>query len=575
MEKMAKLKARWMIWMVTCCCVFMAGIALADRETYTDSVGLVYDGSGYFSGKTIVGYEGNAKTVTIPADVDEVCFQDGYDYSSIETISLKQIQGSTEVDFYGSFPALKKFIGPDSADSPYYVEDGVLLCRRYYVQEYGFYHDASVIKCPVNYSGTYTVPEGITYLNWNCFRDCKSLTAVILHNGITPGSRVFKNCTALKSVVLPEDIDSIADEMFYNCQSLASLDLPASVEDIGKNAFYGVPCKINVVKGSYAHKYMFQANGLYAYTVDGKAPDSSSGGTVNGFTYFVKSNGKATILECQNSGDVVIPSTISGITVDNLEKQLFYGRSGITSVSIPKTVTYFGTSETDNNWDYVFSYCYDLKSINVNKENPVFSSMDGVLFSKDGKTLINYPVSHAGTTYYTPEETRTVCCTAFASASNLKKLYLTNPNTWWYTYTFYNTPNLTVYYPEGGQAETCVNNAIKNGLTHDQDSSRNVFRTFDPADLSKLSLPKKLKIIEEQAFAGATARKIVVPSGVSDIRSKAFANCPNLEYLELPAGQINIADDILYGCSGVTVICPAGSAAETWAEKNGLTVKNK
>ena len=566
-------KIWWMVLAATLCCALAAGSALAERETYTDAAGLVYDGSGYFSGKAIVGYEGNAKTVTIPEDVDGVYFQDGYDYSSIETISLKKIKASTELNFFGSFPALKQFIGPDNADSPYYVENGVLLSREYYDR---YYHSASVVKCPAKYSGTYTVPDDITFLDWDAFRDCKSLISVVLHDGIDSiGEKVFKNCTALKSIALPGGLEAIHAEAFYNCKSLTSMNIPASVERIADDAFYGVTCKINVAKGSYAHKFMFQADGRYAYTVDGKKPDASAGGTVNGFKYFVKSNGKATILECQKSGDVVIPSTISGITVDNLEERLFYGWSGITSVTIPKTVTYFGDSEYDNDWDYVFSYCYDLKSINVNKDNPTFCSVDGVLFSKDRKTLINYPVNHAGTTYNTPEETGTVCCTAFASANNLKKLYLTNPNTWWYTYTFYNTPNLTVYYPEGGQAEVCANKAIQNGLTHDQDSSRNVFRTFDPTDLAKLSLPKNLKTIEAQAFVGITARKIVVPAGVSEIKSKAFANCPNLEYLELPAGQIKIADDVLYGCSGVTVICPVGSAAETWAKKNGFSVKDK
>ena len=179
--------------------------------------------------------------------------------------------------------------------------------------------------------------------------------------------------------------------------------------------------------------------------------------TSDGFTYIPLEDGTLSITGCSLEGDVVIPPAIGGRTVTNLARELFYGRGGITSVSIPNTVTYFGEDRMDNMWDYVFSYCFDLQSITVDSANPAFRSEDGVLYTRDGKHLINYPAAKAGTVFHVPASVEDLYCTAFASARNLTSLYLDGAETWWYTYTFYNDGGLTVYYQPGGRTEAKVN----------------------------------------------------------------------------------------------------------------------
>ena len=110
-----------------------------------------------------------------------------------------------------------------------------------------------------------------------------------------------------------------------------------------------------------------------------------------GFTYSVKDDNTIEITGCSLIGDIVIPKSIDGYKVTSLAAQLFYGTFGITSISIPSTVVYFGNDPEDNLWDYVFSYCYDLEKIIVADDNPVFCSVDGVLYSKDMRYLICYP----------------------------------------------------------------------------------------------------------------------------------------------------------------------------------------
>ncbi len=90
------------------------------------------------------------------------------------------------------------------------------------------------------------------------------------------------------------------------------------------------------------------------------------------------------------------------------------------------------------------------------------------------------------------------------------------------------------------------------------------------AEQTVLTLPASLKAIEEQAFEASGANRIIVPSGCESIGSQAFARCPELTDLEVPASVTSIAGDILEGCGPVTVHAPSGSAAEAFALSHGL-----
>ena len=65
-----------------------------------------------------------------------------------------------------------------------------------------------------------------------------------------------------------------------------------------------------------------------------------------------------------------------------------------------------------------FSECNNLTRINVDPDNPVYSSEDGVLFSKDKETLICCPPGKSGD-YVIPEE---VCVIEELAFSECKKL---------------------------------------------------------------------------------------------------------------------------------------------------------
>ena len=95
-----------------------------------------------------------------------------------------------------------------------------------------------------------TIPDTVTNLGFSAFSMCTLLEEVNMpkgwkkctgFNGSTGTSAqgsLFRGCTALSYVILPDGMESIPDYAFANCDSLAFIGIPYSVQTIGKYAFY-------------------------------------------------------------------------------------------------------------------------------------------------------------------------------------------------------------------------------------------------------------------------------------------------------------------------------------------------
>lgn len=179
--------------------------------------------------------------------------------------------------------------------------------------------------------------------------------------------------------------------------------------------------------------------------------------------YEIMPDGNARIVGGDVTGDVVIPSRIGVYKVTSIGAKAFYGKTGIISIRIPKTVTDIGQS------DYCFSYCYDLERIIVDKQNPVFSSRDGVLFDKSKKVLYCFPCNKNVRSYHVPRSVKFLCNTSFASVKKLTDIYIDNRDAIWEEYTFWNYFNhgdLKVYYLPGGDSECTAVDCMRNGQAY-------------------------------------------------------------------------------------------------------------
>jgi hypothetical protein len=149
-------------------------------------------------------------------------------------------------------------------------------------------------------------------------------------------------------------------------------------------------------------------------------------------------------------------------TVTTLGEYAFGGCTGVTSITIGNRVTSIGGSafrdtrltsiliphSVTNIGPRVFDYCSSLKAITVDASNSFYTSVDGVLFSKDQTILVQYPGHHAEN-YTIPSSATSIGDWAFYSITSLTNVTIPNSIAKIGAYAFCSCGNLTRVYFEG------------------------------------------------------------------------------------------------------------------------------
>lgn len=237
------------------------------------------------------------------------------------------------------------------------------------------------------------------------------------------------------------------------------------------------------------HWYAYQCEGVGGFSdvtcyldIAVKDPDQVSTGiatATSAFTY-VNHGDSIEITGFNNSvSDVVIPSEIEGLPVTAISVGAFY-LSTITSIEIPNTVTSIGemaflgctslksvklstgVAKIDKN---AFGSCSALQEIQVAKDNPNFSSLNGVLYSKKQDTLVIYPAAKTDAAYTIPSCVTSVAMYAFSENPYLETLTIPNSLIKVGDSAFYNCKNLRAVSYNGTEEEW---NQITIGLLNEK-----------------------------------------------------------------------------------------------------------
>lgn len=218
----------------------------------------------------------------------------------------------------------------------------------------------------------------------------------------------------------------------------------------------------------------------YAYTIPNTdATDNSA------FTY-VNHGDSIEITGFDNSvSDVVIPSEIEGLPVTAISTGAFY-LSAITSIEVPDTVTSIGemaflgctslktvklstgVAKIEKN---AFGSCSALQEVQVAKDNPNFSSLDGVLYSKAQDTLVIYPAAKTDAAYTIPSGVTSVAMYAFSENPYLETLTIPNSLIKVGDSAFFNCKNLRAVSYNGTEEEW---NQITIGLLNEKLTGANI-----------------------------------------------------------------------------------------------------
>jgi hypothetical protein len=87
-----------------------------------------------------------------------------------------------------------------------------------------------------------------------CFKDCASLSSIIVHDGITQIEKsCFEGCKSLPSFTIPPLVTSIPSKCFAYCQSLLSVDIHDLVKYRSYDCFLG-----SLIDKMRKHKHLLE-----------------------------------------------------------------------------------------------------------------------------------------------------------------------------------------------------------------------------------------------------------------------------------------------------------------------------
>lgn len=189
--------------------------------------------------------------------------------------------------------------------------------------------------------------------------------------------------------------------------------------------------------------------------------------------------------------ELTIPDEYNGKPVTSIAQLSISSADTLEIINIGKNIT-----DID---DWGITGCLHLKTFNVSEENENYCSVDGVLFTKDMKTLVAYP--------------------------NANK----------------------AVYSGSGALEQKAKYQVPDGV---EVISKCAF--YKCYGLEEVTLPDTIKAIDERAFHKCeNMKKINFPEGLKTIGFDAFIGCLGLEEVTLPSTIEEIGDFAFYNASNI------------------------
>ena len=222
-----------------------------------------------------------------------------------------------------------------------------------------------------------------------------------------------------------------------------------------------------------------------------------------------------------------------------------YEKSGLTSVSIPNSVTNIGK--------YAFYDCTGLTTINY---NAIHCSGDGFnnddynwLKGCDSIVIVNigdsvqtipqyFMYKKSGLTSVTlPNSVTSIGSSTFYNCTGLTSITIPNSVTSIGSYAFYNSTGLTSI-------------TIGNSVT-----SIGSFTFYNCSGLTSVTLPNSVTSIGSYAFYNCTGlTSVTIGNSVTSIGSSAFYGCKGLTSITIPNSVTNIEDSAFRNCSHLNCV---------------------
>ena len=406
---------------------YYAGIAEAFYDFYyynenSDNITFYYlEGMSNWTSPTMSFGYADVKTAVFQLDPDDFgdrpwqVFQNILWYFDEETAALY-------LGGYGEIPELKSedlypWYRKDTMIEHLYIEDGVTglngvflaakLCNFYSVHlpatltsfntsPFRFSDNLEAFTMEKTNTNFY-VEDGVLYLKnssgkitFLCYPAGKKDKSYILPEGLTRIPSYGMWADALEEIILPESLVTINNRAFSSVK-ITDIHIPANTSDIGRLAF-------------------LVSDGLRNITVD---PNNKTYTSVDGVLYTNDMKMLHTYPNHHYAVDYTVPDGVLEIPLNILS----CGQN-IRTLNLPASLDSIYTSSASFHFDCT------LERIHVDKDNPYFSSLDGVLFAKDNTVLKYYPIAKTDTEYRIPDSVITIDEHSFMCVNSLETLYV-------------------------------------------------------------------------------------------------------------------------------------------------------
>ncbi len=354
---------------------------------------------------TTLGYEifaecDNLPAIGVDASSNHFCSVEGALFNKNQTVLIEYPKGSPNTSFTipasvteirsGAFLSVQNLT---SLISEIADVDNVDLIG------YSIFHNMNKTACTLKVPRG-TKPDYESASQWRDFPNIEETANVgdqFVVNGLkyevtslAPNKvKVVKNDPAPANVVIPAtvtddinityDVTEIAEDAFKDSNTITTLQIGENITTIDSFSFR-------------------RCSNLTTVTFSG-TPSITTIGTMS-------------FANCTSLQSFTIPNSVTTI------QECAFIVTGLTSVTIPSSVT---TIER-----VAFYNCTSLTSIEVDVNNTVYSSENGVLFNKNKTELIQYPIGKSSTDYTIPNSVTKIIGFAFSNCTNLSTLTIPN-----------------------------------------------------------------------------------------------------------------------------------------------------
>ncbi len=373
----------------------------------------------------------------------------------------------------------------------------------------------TALNIPVSYPATFTTAYASSEMNDG---DSIIFDGIKYQYSSESQSYIVKGLAdnTLTIVNIPEAVNGIKVTQIYNfafrdCDTITTVTIPKSITEIGYNPF--IDC-----------------SGLTSIDVDGQNSEYCS---VDGVLF---NKSMTTLMLCPSANKRTSYTVPSGVTC--VDDRSFWGCSGLTSLTLPDSLTSIGhftfmgcqslksvtiPKNVNSIGNGAFGACMSLVGIEVDKDNKYFAEEEGVLFTRDKKTLVQYTEGNNTKNYMIPDGVTTIQCAAFETAWNL------------------------------------TNVAIPDSVTTIESFA------FDCCgSLTSVSIPDSISEIEHGAFNYCIAlTSLTLSDSVKSIGPDAFADCDSLadvfydgteeQWLDIATGHASLLNATVHFVDSIKV----------------------